>query len=420
MTQLAEDMLAMGCAFALNLDGGGSAAMQAALPGGMKLVNTPSEGALRSCGSYIIFVTDPGDGWASRLFLDRDGAYVLAGSSLDLGFLALDAGLAPVSAPPDSAAVSGGLGSVSGQKYTAGGAAGVDIIYLSSASGGISGSASVNIVETADTVTVSDAVTGKAVSDMRLDYGASLSLDVRAFQYKRSVAMDKTAPSYAVSGEIGTITEEGVFTADGTPGAKGAVTVSVAGKTSEIKITVGPDFRDVAGHWAKAYIDSLYDSGIVTGITPTSFGPVSDMKRCDFLLMLWRAAGKPAAAAPAAFADVKPDAYYAAAIDWAAEKGVALGTGDGNFAPQSTLTREQAFTFVYRALSSLGVNTPEADASLLEGFSDSASVAEYAAVPAAALVKLGIVEGAGGKLEPQGLLTRAQMAKILCMVLEFA
>lgn len=57
------------------------------MPGksGYTIVNEPSDGSLRSVCSYILFVTDsPASGSARNLFITHDGAYVLAGSTLEL------------------------------------------------------------------------------------------------------------------------------------------------------------------------------------------------------------------------------------------------------------------------------------------------------------------------------------------------
>ena len=52
----------------------------------------------------------------------------------------------------------------------------------------------------------------------------------------------------------------------------------------------------------------------------------------------------------ASFTDVAADADYAAAVNWAVDRGVTNGTGDGTtFSPDSVCTRGQIVTFLYRA-----------------------------------------------------------------------
>lgn len=419
LTQLAQDMLSEGFVYAVNMDGGGSSALSLRLPGGSAtptVVNTPSDGSLRSVCSYILFVTDePSSGQAERLCLSQDGAFVLAGASVDLGYLATDNTAVTVSAPADVAA-SAYLGAISGNRYTAQGT-GVDTVTLSSPSAGASGSGTLHVIAAADTLTVTNAATGKSVTQADLKWGDTLSLAVSASYLGRDVLMDGTPVSWAVTGDIGTVSQDGVFTASGTPGASGTVTVTAAGITREIPVTLAFEFSDMRDHWAADYVQKLYDAGIVSGVTGTQFAPDSEMKRCDFLVMLYRAAGSPAVPDTASFSDVPQDAYYAAAAAWAKAQGIANGVTADTLDPQGTLTRQQGFAFLYRALTALGVTYTDGGADALAGFPDVSALADWAVTPAATLVKLGVVAGGDSGLEPGGTLTRAQMAKMLCKVL---
>jgi hypothetical protein len=136
--------------------------------------------------------------------------------------------------------------------------------------------------------------------------------------------------------------------------------------------------------------------------------------------MLYNAAGKPAVAAPSSFTDVLPTEYYAAAIAWAESKGIAAGDGTGIFNPTGTLTREQAFTFLYRALDDLKIPFTNALPDCLKAFHDGNTVVDYAVTPTATLVNMGIVSGAYGNLSPSDAITRAGMAKILSEALKKA
>ena len=141
------------------------------------------------------------------------------------------------------------------------------------------------------------------------------------------------------------------------------------------------------------------------------------MRRCDFTLMLWRAAGMPESEVPCSFTDVAPDAYFAGAIAWAEQAGIARGSGDGLFDPYGPLTREQAFTLVRRAFDVLEIAAPTDVPALDTRFSDAAEVSDWAAAAAAELAAMEVISGDGAQLMPKGGLTRAQMAKILCLVL---
>ena len=418
LRELAEDMLSMGCTTVVNMDGGGSSTLALRMPGkeGFTILNKPSDGSLRSVCSYILFVTDTApSGSARNLYLTQDGAYVLAGSSLALGYAATDSAMRSVETP-SSVTASASRGSVSGGVYTAPASAGTDKLTLSS--GTASGSGTLHVVTKADSLSVTDAESGTAITSAVLEQGETLSVEVAAKYLLRDVYMDDGSVTYSVEGSIGTVTKDGLFTATGTPGTKGKLLVNAAGITSEIEIEIEKEFTDIIGHWAESYVKALYKDGIVSGITETQFGPDLSMKRCDFVLMLYRAAGSPSVSEGAGFADVPDSAYYASAVAWAYANGITEGKGEGLFAPQDTLTRQEGFTFLYRALKTLGVSYTDADASLLSRFPDAASVASWAQTPTATLISIGIVDGSDSGLAPAGSLTRAQMAKMLQMARE--
>ena len=416
LEELAQDMLSMGCVDVVNLDGGGSSVMSLRVPGidGFTVVNDPSDGRLRSVSSYILFVTDSDpNGSAGRLFLAEDGDYVLVGSSVDITVVATDRAL-HTAAAPESVSARAQRGTVEGGVYTAPESAGTDSISLSG--GGVSGSGTLHVIDRVDSFSVTAAATGNTVSQLMLENGESVDLDVAAKYLMRDVSLSDEAVEYTLTGDIGTITPDGVFTASLSGAAAGTISVSCGGVTREISVRVAFEFTDMRGHWASEYVKELYEAGIVTGVTDTEFGSSLSMKRGDFVLMLYRAAGQPAVSGSAGFEDVAADAYYADAVAWAVANGITEGKGEGAFAPDDTLTRQEGFTFLYRALDVLGAGFVEGDTALLDSFADGASVAEWARSATATLITNGVVEGSESGLNPTGSLTRAEMAKMLASV----
>lgn len=413
LEELAADLLSMGCTTVVNMDGGGSSALALRMPGseGFTVVNEPSDGTLRSVCSYILFVTDErSSGSAENLFLTDDGAYILAGSSLQLELAATDNTMRTVSLTGGVRATAS-RGSVSSGLYTAPATAGADVISLSA--GSADGSGTLHVVTQADALTLSDASTGRELESVIIGQGETLSLSVAAEYNLRELIFDAGGIRYSVSGEVGSVSSDGVFTASGAPGAEGSITVEAAGLTATLPVKLEVEFEDMRGHWAEEAVKRLYESGIVTGMTETTFGPDNTMRRCDFVLMLYRAAGSPAVSSGSGFTDVPEGAYYAQAVAWAKSSGITTGQTETTFAPEATLTRQEGFTFLYRALSALGVTYDVADTAVLGGFSDGASVASWAAEAAATLVDMGVVQGSGGALNPANGLTRAEMAKML-------
>jgi hypothetical protein len=91
------------------------------------------------------------------------------------------------------------------------------------------------------------------------------------------------------------------------------------------------------------------ENGITAGVDAIHFGPEQACTRGQVVTFLWRACGKPEAAAQEhPFADLKETAYYYDAVLWAVENGITAGYGAVTFAPNLTCTRGQIVTFLYR------------------------------------------------------------------------
>ena len=92
------------------------------------------------------------------------------------------------------------------------------------------------------------------------------------------------------------------------------------------------------------------DKGITNGLSDTMFGPYEFCTRAQIVTFLWRAAGSPEPKTVSSFTDVPANAYYAKAVAWAVENGITNGMTETTFAPDATCTRGQSVTFLYRAL----------------------------------------------------------------------
>ena len=150
-------------------------------------------------------------------------------------------------------------------------------------------------------------------------------------------------------------------------------------------------FVDVAeGSYYEEAIDWAVEKGITNGVSSNMFAPNDPCTRAQIVTFLWRAAGSPAPKSMSSFTDVPADAFYAKAVAWAVENGITSGTGESKFSPNSTCTRAQAVTFLYRASGSPAVSGKAE-------FSDVSTTAFYADAVAWA-AKKGITTGIGGGL----------------------
>ena len=122
------------------------------------------------------------------------------------------------------------------------------------------------------------------------------------------------------------------------------------GENPLAKPTVG-GFKDV--YEGEYYADGVVwavQNGITSGTGDgSSFSPLKDCTRGEIVTFLWRAQGSPEASTDAAFVDVAPGSYYEKAVKWAVANGVTGGTGNGKFSPDAPCTRAQAVTFMWRA-----------------------------------------------------------------------
>lgn len=106
-------------------------------------------------------------------------------------------------------------------------------------------------------------------------------------------------------------------------------------------VPAGAYYADAVA-WAAA-------NGITSGTGGKHFKPDEPCTRGQIVTFLWRAAGSPMAEANKRFADVPADLYYYNAVQWAVSEGIAKGMGKRAFNPDEPCIRGQAVTFLHRA-----------------------------------------------------------------------
>ena len=112
-------------------------------------------------------------------------------------------------------------------------------------------------------------------------------------------------------------------------------------------------------------LDYFYDAvkwaaenGIASGTGRYTFSPNAVCTRAQTVTFLWRAAGSPLPRYRVCpFTDVQPNDYYYNAVLWAVEQGITTGLNATTFGPDVTVTRGQVATFLYRAASAAKPNT---------------------------------------------------------------
>ncbi|MEA5153074.1 MAG: S-layer homology domain-containing protein [Oscillospiraceae bacterium] len=164
------------------------------------------------------------------------------------------------------------------------------------------------------------------------------------------------------------------------------------------------------------YGDIIFVSGcgLMTGDGGTTFGPNEPATRAAAAAAIWRMEGEPEAAGKNGFTDVEEGEWYAEAVGWAAENGIA-GDGGGLFRPDAPATREQLALFFYNYAAYKGYDTSVAGS--LDAFSDTGEVSAQARDAVSWAVGAGLITG-GGTLDPQRGATRAELAAMLHRFIE--
>ena len=172
-------------------------------------------------------------------------------------------------------------------------------------------------------------------------------------------------------------------------------------------------FSDVEDdRWSAAAISYAVKEGYMNGVGGGLFDPEGSLTRAMVATVLWRREGSPAPTAPSGFSDVPAGEWYTYAVAWAEETGVVKGLTETTFGPDEYITREQLATMLFRFSSSAPVSVPErAD---LMPFADDEKVSDWASEPLEWAVEAGLINGTdGNRLAPDGFATREQFAAII-------
>ena len=114
-------------------------------------------------------------------------------------------------------------------------------------------------------------------------------------------------------------------------------------------------FVDVAtGSYYEDAVDWAVENGITKGTDDTHFSPDGICTRAQAVTFLWRAAGSPVVNYLMPFTDVDEGAYYAEAVRWAASTGIVTGLTETTFGTDSVCTRAQAAAMIYRCTQAQG------------------------------------------------------------------
>ena len=134
------------------------------------------------------------------------------------------------------------------------------------------------------------------------------------------------------------------------PASKVTIEATFAEKQADEPVAPEKLFADVSAE--EYYYEAVKwasENGVTGGIGENLFGAKLPCTRAQIVTFLWRAAGSPEPKGMSGFVDVSADAYYAKAVAWAVEEGIVSGTSATTFNPDAVCTRAQSVAFLYRA-----------------------------------------------------------------------
>ena len=169
-------------------------------------------------------------------------------------------------------------------------------------------------------------------------------------------------------------------------------------------------FPDVSeSEWYYNYVMDAAKNELIIGYEDGTFAPEGNLTRAEWAMILYRICGAPSVEGLENPFNDLTDEWYQDAIIYLASIGVTNGTGEGKFEPDANITREEIVTMLYRMV--ILPATPEENRA---SFADGELVSDWAIEAMNWAIGAKIIEGhaENNTLEPQGLATRAQAAKI--------
>lgn len=170
------------------------------------------------------------------------------------------------------------------------------------------------------------------------------------------------------------------------------------------------EFDDVDGHWAQETIEMMTANKITDGRSETTFEPDAEITRAEFAAYLVNMVGLDGEVR-GNFTDIPVDAWYYDQVALAGIHGLVSGVGNGNFAPDATVSRQDMAVMISKAYKLMNGTDMTGNAS---AFGDSILIADYAYDAVSASRYHDIIGGfSDGSFRPSKTATRAEAAQML-------
>lgn len=344
MVQLANYLVSLGVDQAINLDGGGSTTMGIRNYGSNNVVlaNLPSNSGntQRLVSATLQAVSTAPTGKAAKIEYTNSTNYatLLAGASssiavkyvLDENYntLPLDGRLSLTS--------ENNTLNINGLNYTST-TAGNDRININYDGSPVQ-SFQVKVVDAAAAMSVAPKSKSVSAGDT-----VKFTMDAKDDEGKPLV-YNASQVKWSVEGDIGTITNDGKFTAKN-PGATGKIVATLGTKSEAATVTVAKAalFKDIPNNYVYyKEIEYLTKNKIITGQADGTFRPNDKLTRAHAAVIISRALGlNTSNVKNPGLKDIPANHVYYKQIAAVVEAGIMSGKGDNTFDPNGTLTRAQ-------------------------------------------------------------------------------
>ncbi|MCI8857458.1 MAG: hypothetical protein HFH26_13065 [Clostridiaceae bacterium] len=171
-------------------------------------------------------------------------------------------------------------------------------------------------------------------------------------------------------------------------------------------------FPDVVrSDWFAPAVDFVSKNGLMTG-NGGNFAPNNSLTRAMIAQVLFNMDGAVASGISSSFPDIKSGDWYDGAVAWAVSQNLMSGYGNGNFGPNDAITREQLAVVLYGYARAKGYDISISGE--IGGYIDGYDISDWAAPAVRWAVGIGLLSGkSGGRLDPTGTATRAEVAQLL-------
>lgn len=152
----------------------------------------------------------------------------------------------------------------------------------------------------------------------------------------------------------------------------------------------------------------------MNGMTSTLFRSTYSVNRAMMVTTLYRMSGSTEQIEPYGFTDVPEGSFYYYAVGWGQAYGIVNGTSASTFDPETTITRQQFMTFLYRyAHEYLGMSYVLPTPNIISKFNDYSSIVDFTKSASNWCVNCGLYPSYATNFYPNETVTRGMCADYL-------